>query len=419
MKSKNWSLLIEISLRLLKSKGSALVSFSGWISLIGLMLGVACLVVSMAVMSGFERTLQKNVSDVSGDLQIYFTPRSGLDIEESLLNEIPGHEAHSGFLASEAILAHQGRIRGILLQGLDYSVLPSVLNLESRIIEGSFPGAAATDSPADQSPAEDSVMIGKGIARELNLRPGDTFQVVVLLAGELDVGKFRRKIGEFKVAGILDLGKYEYDQRMVVMHLPKLQGLIEVNQKLSGYLVRLDGPERALQVAPQLADLLGNGHRVRTWKDVNENIFEAVVIERMIVFFVILVIVFAASFNVMSSLLVNVYQRFHDIALLRALGFRKVWIMRIFQIQGMVIGVIGSLAGLALGIILALSFEWVEKRFGLVPGSVYKIDSIAVQFRWQDLVSILVATNLIALGATWLPAKKGAELLPVEGLRYE
>ena len=394
---------------MLSARGSALLSFSGWISLAGLVLGVGCLVVSMAVMSGFERTLQKSVSDVSGDLQIYFTPRSGFDIEEELLKNIPGYQSLSGFLSTEGILASNGKVRGVLLQGIDSSKVADVLNLKTRVLEGEMLDGADRKS----------VMIGKGVARDLNLKTGDEFQVVVLLGGDIDTGKFKRKINTFKVRGVLDLGKFEYDERMVMVDLTELQEFIEVGSKLSGYVVRLDSPERALEVAPQVASTLGGGHRVRTWKDVNENLFEAVVVERRIIFFVIMIIVIAASFNVMSSLLVSVVQHFHDIAVLKAMGFRKRWIMGIFQLQGIMIGAVGCVGGLVFGVVAALGFEWLQRSFSLVPGAVYKVDAIAVHFRWQDLTIVLGSTLVISFLATWLPAKRGAELSPVEGLRYE
>lgn len=405
----NYRSLGELAYRLLRARGSALLSFSGWISLAGLVLGVGCLVVSMAVFSGFERTLQRSVSDVSGDLQIYFTPRSGFDVEEELLKNIPGFQGLSGFLATEGILAAGGKVRGVLLQGIESAKASQVLKLGGRVLEGSM--LDGVDSKA--------VMIGKGIAREMGLKAGDEFQVVVLLGGDIDTGKFKRKIATFKVQGVLDLGKFEYDERMVMVDLAELQGFIEVRNKLSGYVVRLDTPERALEVAPQVAATLGAGHRVRTWKDVNENLFEAVIVERRIIFFVILIIVVAAAFNVMGSLFVSVVQHFHDIAVLKAMGFRKKWIMGIFQLQGLMIGAAGCVGGLLLGVIFSLLFEWVQRSLGFVPGAVYKVDAISVHFRWQDLTAVLVSTIVISFLATWLPAKKGANLAPVEGLRYE
>lgn len=399
----------ELAYRMLSARGSALLSFSGWISLAGLVLGVGCLVVSMAVMSGFERTLQKSVSDVSGDLQIYFTPRSGFDVEEELLKNIPGYHGLSGFLSTEGILASNGKVRGILLQGIDSTKVADVLNLKTRVLDGEMLDGADRKS----------VMIGKGIARDLGLKTGDEFQVVVLLGGDIDTGRFKRKINTFKVRGVLDLGKFEYDERMVMVDLAELQEFIEVGSKLSGYVVRLDSPERALEVAPQVASTLGGGHRVRTWKDVNENLFEAVVVERRIIFFVIMIIVIAASFNVMSSLLVSVVQHFHDIAVLKAMGFRRRWIMGIFQLQGIMIGAVGCVGGLVFGVFAALLFEWLQRSFSLVPGAVYKVDAISVHFRWQDLTIVLLSTLVISFLATWLPAKRGADLSPVEGLRYE
>ena len=400
----------ELALKLLRSKNAKSLSVAGWISLLGLVLGVACLMVSMAVMSGFEKTLQKNVSDVSGDIQILFPPRGMFDSEEKLIKGVDGLKNSMGFLISEGLLAVKGRVRGAILQGVNTSELEGVLRIQNRLIEGTV-----SDFVSDK----ESVLVGKGIAREHSLKIGDEIQVVILLGAEVDSGKFKRKIGRFKVAGILDLGKYEYDQKMVIVQIGNLQNLLEVGNKVSGYILRLNTPDQALVSAPVLQASLGGQYRVRTWKDVNENIFEAVKIEKVIVFFVILVIVIAASFNVMSSLFINVFQRFNDIAILKALGMNSKQVLFIFNLQGLIIGGAGCILGLLFGGVLCYGFQHSQKILGLIPESVYKIDSIDLTYRFVDILAIIFATLFVCLLATWAPARHGVRLRPVEGLRYD
>jgi lipoprotein-releasing system permease protein len=158
---------------------------------------------------------------------------------------------------------------------------------------------------------------------------------------------------------------------------------------------------------------------VRDWRDVNENLFEAMRLEKVVIFFVIFVIVIAAAFNVASSLYINVVRSYPEIGILKALGVSQGQLARIFSIQGVLLGFVGCVAGLLGGLALCIGFTILENQFGILPGSVYKLDRIDVQFRAIDLISIFSATMLICFLATWAPARRAAKLTAVEGLRHE
>jgi lipoprotein-releasing system permease protein len=405
-----------LAYRMLLSRRSQLFSLSGINALVGLMLGVACLVVSMAVMSGFESTLQNSVADVSGHLQILIRGQNQMTKDE-LIGRIrkvsSDFEAATRFSYLEAVVAQAGKISGVVLQGLDPDGLKDTLGLEKRIVEGRL--AIAAEAGGKVSPA----VIGIGMARDLKLKVGDEFRIVLPLRDEFNPNQFRRKIGAFKVSGILDLGKNEYNQRMILTSLEVTQELAEIGNRYSGLLVRFTDAEKARGIAGQVARELGSGFLVRDWREVNQNLFEAVQIERIVIFFVILVIVVAAAFNVASTLYINVVTRYSEIGLLKAFGVSRKGVAQIFSWQGLLMGLAGLTGGLVLGLGLCGLFSWVESKYGLLPGSIYKIDRIDLSLRAMDALAISAATLLICFLATLAPALRGAALTPVEGLKNE
>lgn len=409
--------LLEIAYRLLKRGRGFGLDLTGWISLAGLVMGVACLVVSMAVMSGFEKTLRESLSDVTGHVQI-FRYRIGNEPPEKLKERVqkivPETKAMTRFLSVEGVLAHKGRIQGVFMQGLDEGEAWKVLNLERRLLDGELAiRGASKESPNAR------VLIGKGVAETFGLKPGDTFRLLVPLPSEFDPQEFKRKIGVFEVAGVVELGKFEYDQRMIMMPIKDLQKLADVGSRDSGFILRVEDGLKARAASFRLSEQLGPGFRVRDWRDINENMFDAVEIEKLVVFFVILVIVVAASFNVATSLYVNVVQRYPEIGILKALGVSPRQMVGVLCLQGVALGIIGCTAGLGLGVVLGYFFEWAQTNLGLLPASVYKISYIELDFRPQDILAILGVTLVICVLATLAPARQGAKLSPVEGLRYE
>ncbi len=422
---------VWIAMRMLSSRRGKALSTMGGISLAGLVIGVASLVVSMAVVSGFESTLQKSISDVSGHIQIYIRPlaldkmnlfskeQSILDgeknfdrLQERVKNIEPSVVEMSRFFVTEGVLAHRGRLSGIFLQGVDPDKISRVLNLASRVQEGNF----------DLQPTHDGVpqvLVGKGIAKDFSLKIGDEIRLVVPINTDLDASQFQRKIGVFRVVGVLDLGKYEFDQRWMFTSLSAAQSLSEIGLRYSGLLLKVQDFRKARAVATSLAHGLGRDFRVRDWKEINENLFESVRLEKAVIFFVIFLIVVAAAFNVASALYINVVRSYPEIGILKAIGASPRRIRQIFSIQGLILGVVGCLAGLLLGLLLCIGFTFLERQFPILPGSVYKLDRIDIQLRSFDVGMIVISTILVCYLATWAPSKKAAQMTSVEGLRHE
>lgn len=377
-------------------------------------IGVSSLVVSMAVFSGYVSTLEQTVQDAVGHLLIL---KRGSANQEEMLGElqsvVPDMVASTPFVYAEAILADKGRIGGVMIEGIEESTVHKVLNLKARLVEGDL---NLESDPDDKAPR---VLIGKGIAKKYDLHVGDKFRIVVPLTSEFQSSQFKPKIGQFTVAGVINFGRHDFDARYVVMALNRLQNFVEIGKKITGYRLRLKDPKQARGVAMDIANKFGSVYWARDWQEVNRNLFEAARLEKAVLFFVLMILVVAAAFNIANTLFINVVQRYRDISVLKTLGAPDRLIRRIFTVQGLIVGGVGATIGLILGLLLCRLFEWLQTSYQLIPAEVYKLDHIDLEVRGLDLLIILAASLLICFIATLVPSRRGSRITPVEGLRYE
>lgn len=376
-------------------------------------LAVACLVVTMAVVSGYISTLQRSVQDAFGHLIIMKRGTGNAeeitkDIEPVVKNAV----AQTPFLMVEAILARQGHLSGVIFEGMDPATVDSVLGIRKRLTDGKFNlGTGSEEIPL--------VVIGKGVAEKFNLKVGDEMRATIPLSTEFDRSSFRPKLGHFKVAGVIDFGRFDFDSRYVVIHLKAAQRFAEVGDRVTGIRLKLKDDMQASATAKLVEDHFGHKYWTRDWIDVNKNLFEAAQLEKTVIFFVLLILVVAASFNVTSMMFVSVMRRYPDISVLRTLGARSRLVRGLFISQGLIVGWLGAGLGVLLGLFLCFGFEMLENKLGLIPSQVYKLNTIRVDIRPWDLFWILVATSVICLVSTLIPAAQGSRVEPVKGLRYE
>ncbi len=382
------------------------------LSVIGMTIAVASLVVAMAVFSGYISTLEKTVQDAIGHLLVV---KRGSADQQSMLQEIepvvPGLVAKTPFVYAEAILAHKGQISGIMIEGVDEESVHEVLNLKARISQGEMDLSQISEEPA--------ALIGKGIAQKFNLKPGDTFRIVLPMVSEFNPSDFRPKIGKFTVAGIIHYGRYDYDSRHVIVSLPVLQEFAQTGKRITGFRLRMQNPAQAGQAAIEITNRFGNEYWVRDWREGHRNLFEAAALEKAVLFCVLMILVVAAAFNIANTLFISVVQRYRDISVLKTLGAPDPLIRRIFTVQGLVVGAIGAIAGITVGLALCQFLEWLQTVYDIVPAEVYKLDHIDLDVRVWDLVMILAASLLVCFVATLVPSWRGSKISPVEGLRYE
>lgn len=376
-------------------------------------IGVASLVVSMAVFSGYVATLEQTVQDAVGHILVL---KRGSAEQTEMLHDIQplvhGLLAQTPFVYAEAILANKGKIAGVLIEGIDEATVRSVLSLDNRVIAGALNLAHAPGTPA-------KIMIGKGIAERFNVKVGDLINIVVPLASEFQAASFRPKLGKFLVAGIINYGRYDFDSRYVVMRLDDAQEFVELGKRITGYRLKIADPYKAREIAQDISNKFGPGYWARDWLEVNRNLFEAAKLEKAVLFFVLMILIVAAAFNIANTLFISVVQRYRDISVLKTLGAPDAMIRKIFTCQGLIVGAVGAGLGIVIGLLLCRVFEWAQVRWKLIPAEVYKLDHINLQVRGADLVAIVGASLAICFIATLVPSRRGARISPVEGLRYE
>ena len=382
---------------------------------VGLALGVASLVVAMAVVSGFVSTLRNSVIDVSGDIVVY---RHGLlDIDASPADEIldglvPKPFKSAPFLMIEGLIAHKGKVSGVLLEGLGESAFKGVLDYQSRVVEGKL------DLSGDEDGAVPAA-VGKTLAEEYGLKIGDIFRIVIPDSKTDQGDSLRPRLGKFKVVAKLELGRFDYNRRYVMAPIEGVQAFSQSEGKASGFRLRLQDSEQAQKIAFVINRDVGGSFWARSWVDANRNLFEAAQLEKLIIFVILLLIVIAGAFNVASGLYIHVLKRYPDISLLKAMGYTNRQVVKVFALQGFFVGVLGCLLGLLLGLGFCAAFVVIQDVFQLLPADMYTIDKVQVELNLLDLLMVFIVSLLICVFSTLAPALRAARLVAAEGLRYE
>jgi lipoprotein-releasing system permease protein len=317
-------------------------------------------------------------------------------------------QALTPFLSSQGILVQKGELTGVMLHGLDLDSAFDVLHLENKILSGTL------DLHKKEKP---QAAIGKELAKKFNLKIGDMFNVIVPRMDSINSQSFNPKRLQIQVASILDFGKFDYNDKVILTEVSVVQELTNVGEHYFGLYVNLMDANLAPKLTDKVADALGMDFRVRSWWDLNQNFFTAAELEKVVIFIVILFVVIVASLNVSSALFISVLRRYFDIAILKTLGATEKFLIRLFVMQGFVIALASTVLGIGFGVILSLIIKYT--RLLDVPGRIYNFDHLPVEIRFLDLFWISLVTILICVLSSWFPARKGARQKPSEGLKYE
>jgi lipoprotein-releasing system permease protein len=377
------------------------------------------LIVVIAVMAGFEADLRGRIVGVESHLVLQRPDRpfeaataqvtAAIGRQSSVMGAMP-------FVESQVMLRSAGRVAGARLKGVDPVDAATVIQkLDVTALNPNQP-PAAPDAGASPGLSAPPIILGKELARHLGVIKGDAIYVVNP-RGMLSPMGHLPAMKRFTVTGYFESGMYEYDSSLAFMALGEAQRLLRVHQgRIHGIDLRLDDLYTAETVAAELREDLDDSYRIRSWGQMNKNLFSALKLEKTVMFIILALIVLVAAFNIASSLIMMVIEKTKDIAILKAMGATSGSIRKLFVFKGMAIGIIGTAAGTLAGVALC----WALKHYQFIelPGDVYYITTLPVVLKVRDVTAIAGAAILICFVSTLYPATQAARLQPVEAIRY-
>jgi lipoprotein-releasing system permease protein len=405
------------------------VSIITFISITGIFLGVAALIIVLAVMNGFETDLREKILGINAHVVLMQYTGMMKDHEgiKEAVEKIDGVVASTPFIYSQAMLKKGDNVHGIVLRGLAPADAAKVINL-GRTTEGGLElltpegrkalklGPDVIDLPG--------IILGKELAKNLGIFLYDTLYVVSPLGISTPVGMVPR-MKKFLVVGIFESGFYEYDLSLAYASLGDTQEFLNLGDLVTGLEIKVSDIYRANEVAAAIEKKLGFPFWVRDWMKMNKNLFAALKMERRVMFIILSLIVLVAAFNIITTLIMVVMEKSKDIAILKSMGATSKSIMKIFIYQGVIIGGIGTLLGTLAGLLVAFNLggisRFVENLFGfkILPGDVYYLSELPSRVNYGDVVIIVIGTLLISFLATIYPSRNASRLDPAEAIRYE
>jgi lipoprotein-releasing system permease protein len=395
------------------------VSFITWASLLGVCVGVAALIVILSVMNGFESELRDRLLTLSAPVRI--TARAGTEPSlaqwqdaKRLSSSVAGVRDVSRYAELQALAVRQPEMVPILLRGIEPAAPANLADLGPVLTQGHL---------TDLIPGAERVIVGAVVAERLGLAAGDS--LTVLVPTVTADGAPTPKLRQFTVAGVFEVGLQDHDGSLVFAHLEDVRALGPAGAVREGLRVRIQDVLAAPRVAAGVRALLPAGFEVSDWTVDNANYFRAIRIEKTMMSLILLLIVAVAAFNIVAMLVMVVTDKRTDIAIVRTFGASPARVMGIFITQGLVIGWLGVLAGVALGLTLAFNVDtivpFLERtfRFQIMDSDVYYVTSIPSEVHWDNIITIAIAALSLTALATVYPALRAARTAPAEALRYE
>ena len=393
------------------------ISFISGVSMLGIALGIAALITVMSVMNGFEKEIRARILGAAAHVQLLGGERGFRDWEavSARAREHPAVTASAPFVQAQGLLSTGSAVRGVFVRGILPRLEDQVADFSKHMVAGGLEAL---------QPGGFGVVIGVGIARALQLRVGDK---VTLISphGQVTPAGLMPRLKQFTVVGIFALDHNEFDSALALVRMEDAQVLYRMDGEVSGVRLKVSDIDAAPRITRELAARMPPEIFVTDWTQQNVNYFRAIQIEKRMMFIILTLIIAVAAFNLVSTLVMVVTDKHPDIAILRTLGASPASIMKIFVVQGAVIGIVGTLIGVIAGVLLALNIDtvlpFIERTFGfhILSREVYYISELPSDLHWGDVWSVALVSLGLAFVATLYPSWRAARVNPAEALRYE
>ncbi len=431
-----------VALRYIKSRKRSFISVITLFSILGVVLGVSTLTFVMSLTGGFQEAFREKVLGINSHILVM---KYGINFREyketmEVVRSVPGVEASSPFIFHEMMVSHDKRFAGVLIKGIDPALAPDVSELPRYVTEGSLEGLTWEHAPRDPEEsgrreltswgkvdaatgesAVPGILLGDVLANKLQVKVGDRVSIVSPLRG-LDTSAWAptqmAPTGrDFRVAGIYRSGFYEYDTKLVMVDYRALQDFFNQGDVVTGIEIRVRDVFAVGAIGEAIRTRLPPGRfRVLDWREINRNLFTSLKLQKLALSVILTFIVIVACFNIVATLIMLVLDKGKEIAILKSMGASNLGVMRIFIIQGMVIGGLGTALGLLLGFVLCVVIGQLD--LGMDP-KVYLIDRLPVKMEVAEFAIIAAVSLTICFLATIYPAWRASRLPPVEGLRFD
>jgi lipoprotein-releasing system permease protein len=405
---------IFISLRYLKTKKRyGTVSLNTFISIAGVVIGVATSIITLSVMTGFQGYFRDKILSAIPHIVVMEYSGIGVKDEKSLqekIDRVPHVVATTPFTISQAMLTSKDRVQGVVVRGIDPETEGKVTSLEKNTIEGSI---RELEAPGRKLPG---IVIGEDLARKFGAALGDTITMVNPIGEETAMGMVP-KMRKFELVGVFDAGMYDYNTGFAYVSLPEAQKFFDMPGRVSGIEGRVDEIYHADRIADEIRSAVGYPYYTRNWIEMNKNFFSALKLEKIGMSLILIVIIIVASFNIVGTLTMIVMEKSREIAILKSMGAASRSIMRIFMFAGLVIGSVGT----AIGALIGYGAVAVITRTGVIslPKDVYQVSHLPLSITGLDILFICMTALGISFLATLYPSWQAAKQDPVEVLRYE
>lgn len=405
-----------IAFRYLRArKREGFVSVISLFSFLGIMLGVATLIIVMSVMNGFRIEFMDRILGLGGHVNVYGRtgPISNYLDKSDAIRTLDGVVTVFPVLDAQVLISQNGTARGAMLRAMAPADMGAKPGLAKKIVQGFLPEIKS-----------EKIMIGVRMAEALHLKVGDRLNLLSPAGNVTPFGTMPRS-HSYVVGGIFDVGMYEYDANFIYMPLAAAQAFLNMEGRVNTLEITTNDANHSAALVKEVQARLGSEYRVQDWQSVNGSYFNALQVERNVMFLILTLIIIVAAFNIISGMIMLVKDKGRDIAILRTMGANKSTILRVFILTGATIGIVGTLAGLVLGVTFALNIEAIRQFLQSLTGTdlfsaeIYYLTRLPAKVEWHEVAGVTGMALVLSFLATLYPAWRAARLSPVEALRYE